>query len=67
MTDKEVDGKRETKNYNPDWRRFIKNTGLLAGGVFGGSLLGGFITNQYQMKPATDEKEPEPQFAHVFF
>lgn len=34
-------------------RRFLKNTGMVAGGVVGGSILGGLLTNQL----ATNEKE----------
>src|SRR5690625_5216169 len=37
-------------------RRFIKNTGMVAGGVVGGSLLGGVLTNQFQTKPETQTK-----------
>ncbi len=34
-------------------RTFIKNSGLVAGGVVGGSLFGGLLTNQFQKKPET--------------
>lgn len=34
-------------------RQFLKNSGLVAGGVVGGSLFGGLLTNQFQKKPAT--------------
>jgi len=67
MTDKENNDHTKEENYDPDRRRFIKNTGLLAGGVVGGSLLGGFFTNQYQTKPATEEKGAILQEARVFF
>lgn len=32
-------------------RTFIKNSGLVAGGLLGGSLFGGLVTNQIQKKP----------------
>ncbi|MGM8211223.1 gluconate 2-dehydrogenase subunit 3 family protein [Virgibacillus sp. W0430] len=51
-------------------RRFIKNTGILAGGVVGGSLLGGLLTNQFQSKQTPDTKAPPEQHfqeARVFF
>ena len=34
-------------------RTFLKNSGLVAGGVVGGSLFGGLLTNQFQKKPGT--------------
>src|SRR5699024_11113392 len=40
-------------------RRFLKNTGRVAGGVVGGSLLGGLLTNQYQSKEDTKTKHTE--------
>lgn len=50
-------------------RHFLKNTGIFAGGVVGGSLLGGLLTNQFQtkdreVKPATEENLQE---ARMFF
>jgi gluconate 2-dehydrogenase gamma chain len=45
-------------------RKFIKNTGMVAGGVVGGSLLGGLFTNQFQSKPETSTKENELQHLH---
>ncbi|GGB62827.1 hypothetical protein GCM10011409_44970 [Lentibacillus populi] len=38
------------KNYNSSRRRFVKNTGMVVGGLAGGSLLGGLLTNQFQKK-----------------
>lgn len=38
-------------------RQFIKNSGLVAGGVVGGSLLGGLLTNKFQDKPETATKD----------
>ncbi|MEK4487356.1 gluconate 2-dehydrogenase subunit 3 family protein [Psychrobacillus sp. FSL H8-0484] len=35
-------------------RKFLKNSGLVAGGLVGGSLLGGILTNQLQKKPTTN-------------
>ena len=32
-------------------RTFLKNSGLVAGGVVGGSLFGGLLTNQFQKTP----------------
>lgn len=53
-------------------RRFIKNTGMVAGGVVGGSLLGSLLTNQLQTKPKTETKtkqgvESTFQEARMFF
>lgn len=51
-------------------RRFIKNTGMVAGGVVGGSLLGGLLTNQFQSKDETKTVENANQSlqeARMFF
>lgn len=51
-------------------RRFVKNTGMIIGGVAGGSILGGLLTNQFQSdKETTDgKKEPAPATeARMFF
>ncbi|GAA0439587.1 gluconate 2-dehydrogenase subunit 3 family protein [Lentibacillus halophilus] len=52
-------------------RRFIKNTGWVAGGVVGGSLFGGLLTSQLQDEPDTQTKEKETtqtlQEARTFF
>src|SRR5699024_1867913 len=52
-------------------RRFIKNTGMVAGGVVGGSLLGGVLTNQFQTQPETQTKSGKTntnlQEARMFF
>lgn len=52
-------------------RRFIKNTGMVAGGVVGGSLLGGVVTNQWKTKPDTQTKSnkntADLQDARMFF
>ncbi len=36
-------------------RTFLKNSGLVAGGVVGGSLFGGLITNQIKKQPEVEE------------
>lgn len=51
-------------------RTFLKNTGLVAGGVVGGSLLGGLFTNQIKEKPAdtqTAQSSGNLQDARMFF
>src|SRR5699024_3924911 len=73
MTDKHSDKDKEankeggntSSNDSPDptRRRFLKNTGMVAGGVVGGSLLGGFLTDQFTTteEPKTgSEKENKP-------
>ncbi|MFD1929519.1 gluconate 2-dehydrogenase subunit 3 family protein [Sporosarcina siberiensis] len=41
---------KDHKTYDPSRRKFLKNTGLVAGGVVGGSFLGGLLTNNYTKK-----------------
>lgn len=52
-------------------RRFMKNSGLVVGGVAGGSLLGGLLTNQFKSDnsaPAKKEdKKVEYSEARMFF
>ena len=50
-------------------RRFMKNTGMVAGGVVGGSLLGGLLTNQFRTtdEPATEEMKQDFQDTRMFF
>lgn len=52
-------------------RRFMKNTGMVAGGVVGGSLLGGLLTNQFQStsSPTTTTEETTQAFqdTRMFF
>lgn len=50
MTDKKQDNEQEGLSR----RNFIKNTGMVAGGVVGGSLFGGLLTKQFQTNPETD-------------
>lgn len=58
---------------NPDRRRFLKNTGIAAGGVVGGSLLGGFLTDQFltkdekEEKTASQQEKAHPTRARMFF
>src|SRR5690625_1275384 len=63
------DDDNRDENYDPSRRRFLKNTGILAGGVVGGSVLGGLLTNQFQTKPEVKEAEIEKdlQEARMFF
>ncbi|MEN1966572.1 gluconate 2-dehydrogenase subunit 3 family protein [Lentibacillus sp. N15] len=85
MTDKYSDKDKDSKDKSADKteedshanqeegisrRRFIRNTGMVAGGVVGGSLLGGFFTNQWQTEPNTKPKEEHAetfQRARTFF
>lgn len=50
-------------------RRFMKNTGMVAGGVVGGSLLGGLLTNQFQstQEPTTEDVKQDFQDTRMFF
>ncbi|GAB4073728.1 gluconate 2-dehydrogenase subunit 3 family protein [Barrientosiimonas marina] len=83
MTDKySDDDKRQSSDKNPDAakseghdptrRKFLKNTGIAAGGVVGGSLLGGFLTDQFTSETdekATDNKQSQTDYpkARQFF
>lgn len=52
-------------------RQFMKNSGLVVGGVAGGSLLGGLLTNQFKSDKSapvqTDTKKVELTEARMFF
>ncbi|GEN32140.1 gluconate 2-dehydrogenase gamma chain [Cerasibacillus quisquiliarum] len=50
-------------------RKFIKNTGLVLGGVIGGSLFGGLITNNLKSEPASTDtnEENDGKDARIFF
>ncbi len=52
-------------------RRFMKNSGLVVGGVAGGSLLGGLLTNQFKSDKSapvkTEDKKVEFAEARLFF
>ncbi|GAB4074145.1 gluconate 2-dehydrogenase subunit 3 family protein [Barrientosiimonas marina] len=47
----------EKERFDSSRRRFVKNTGMVVGGVAGGSLLGGFFTDQFLDDTGTKEKE----------
>lgn len=67
MTD---DHNKTEEKFDPDRRKFIKNTGVFAGGIVGGSFLGGFLTNQFQSKPKeqlSNTDQAELYDARVFF
>lgn len=51
-------------------RKFIKNTGLVLGGVIGGSLFGGLLTSKFQTEPVEKETnviEDDGKEARIFF
>ncbi len=67
MTDQESKKKRGLSR-----RAFLKNTGMVAGGVVGGSLFGGLLTNQYKKKQEQEirneaEREIGLHEARMFF
>ena len=63
----------DQSTHDPSRRRFMKNTGMIVGGVAGGSLLGGLFTNKFQSKPTDEQKENKnkkkdpPEQARMFF
>lgn len=60
----------EKQEFDSSRRRFVKNTGMIIGGVAGGSVLGGLLTNQFQSDTETTDgkKEPAPATeARMFF
>lgn len=65
MTDKDSN---QNEQFDPSRRKFVKNTGILAGGVIGGGVLGGLFTHQFQ-KPEPNVKNTDTalQEARVFF
>jgi len=66
----EDNNNKNKDGYDPDRRKFLKNTGLLAGGVVGGSVLGGLLTSQFLPRQETLEQPEtvvELQNARVFF
>ncbi|TRM11953.1 gluconate 2-dehydrogenase subunit 3 family protein [Lentibacillus cibarius] len=72
MTDKRSDDDKNLDEDGLSRRRFIKNTGMVAGGVVGGSLLGGLLTSQFQTneETKTDKKQEtssDLQDARMFF
>lgn len=56
-------GNNESKSHDPSRRRFLKNTGMIVGGLAGGSLLGAGLTNQFQSKPSTKLKDETTKMA----
>ncbi|KAA0966306.1 gluconate 2-dehydrogenase subunit 3 family protein [Sporosarcina sp. ANT_H38] len=50
-------------------RQFLKNSGLVAGGVVGGSLFGGLLTKQFQKQPVVNNQKETAnlQEARMFF
>src|SRR5699024_10191258 len=50
-------------------RRFMKNTGMVAGGIVGGSLLGGLLTNQFKTsdESTTVQEGQDFQDTRMFF
>lgn len=65
-----ADDDNKKEGYDPERRRFLKNTGILAGGVVGGSLLGGLLTHQFlpRQEPLEQpETTVELRNARVFF
>lgn len=67
MPDKRSD---ENKKQNISRRNFVKNTGLVIGGLAGGSLLGGLVTKGFQseqtMPPSNNENVKEYTEARMF-
>ncbi|GAA0438481.1 gluconate 2-dehydrogenase subunit 3 family protein [Lentibacillus halophilus] len=73
MTDDYSNNNHTDEASDPGRRRFIKNTGMIAGGVVGGSLLGGLLTNQFTdteddvKTESSKDKETNFQEARQFF
>lgn len=72
--DNKIDNASTDKNegFDPSRRRFVKNTGIAIGGVAGGSLIGGLLTNQFTTEDANAPKEESvskkrPMEARMFF
>lgn len=63
----------KTDSHDPGRRNFLKNTGLVVGGVAGGSLLGGLFTSQMKSDDGKKDKNEDgvatldPSQARVFF
>lgn len=58
-------------DHDPGRRKFMKNSGLVIGGVAGGSLLGGLFTNKLKSEPSiaptNDTGKKPPEEARMFF
>lgn len=59
---------------DPSRRRFMKNTGMVVGGVAGGSILGGLFTREFGSNqsnnsnaPSSEAKSPSPARARLYF
>jgi len=50
-------GLNDNEKVDTSRRRFVKNTGMVAGGVVGGSLLGSLLTNQFTSKTEKENDE----------
>lgn len=64
------DKNKKNEKLDLNRRKFIKNTGIFAGGIIGGSLLGGLLTNQFVSPPKEqDSKIDQTELfdARVFF
>lgn len=59
--DNKNDTSSKDKDFDPTRRRFVKNTGMVIGGLAGGSLLGSLVTNQFQSETETEEPEEKKQ------
>src|SRR5699024_3479639 len=70
-SDKTKQDKNQTKeNTDLGRRKFIRNTGLVAGGVIGGSLFGGLLADNIKSEPArkqTEIKEDDIKEARICF
>lgn len=65
MSDDKKRDKQEENNQpeQESRRRFLKNSGLVAGGIVGGGLLGSLIDNPFTTDKTTSEQEEKPQKA----
>lgn len=63
--------KKEGNNQvsNPNRRKFVKNTGMVLGGVIGGSLLGGLVSNfgDDEQTTTSERQLVDSQEARMFF
>src|SRR5699024_2416676 len=63
MSDEKNKGIKDENNQpeQESRRRFLKNSGLVAGGIVGGSLLGSFIDNPFKSEDASTDKDDKPE------
>lgn len=62
----EMSDDKNKENNQPEQesrRRFLKNSGLVAGGIVGGGLLGSFIDNPFSADDSTTDKKEKPKKA----